>query len=300
MTLSGTPNVINIERNEHSERQTPRVDEQLSFTKQKPQANEPEQHTPKTLNALTINAPLNLGHLGVLTDPEAKDPPEIVGFIHGQTARILLDSGCSTYVLDSNFAKRARILPISTKPVPIQLAVRAASQIDLRTKTEKLSMSIGEKTQTQKAFFILPLPRYDAILGIPFVEEFNVKCPKNMEYVTIDDEIIQKVTNLESQNQALDIAVVSRSRLKAISRRQEIDELYLASTRIVQEEERKLSDIPSWIHKEYGEIFVEGLPLGLPSERQVEHRITLHDSNLPPPSCRVWNSTNWLFATAFF
>ena len=85
---------------------------------QKPQVNKPEE---KTSNAM--NATLNLGHLGVLSDPEAKDPSEIVGIIHGQTARILLDSGCSTYVLDSNFAKRARILPISTKPVPIQLAV---------------------------------------------------------------------------------------------------------------------------------------------------------------------------------
>jgi hypothetical protein len=258
-----------------------RTNEPLKIqTPWKPQANEPEQ---KTLNALTMNAPLNLGHLGVLSDPEAKDPPEIVGTIHGQPARILIDSGCSTYVLDSNFVKRAKVLPISTKPVPIQLAVRAANQIDLRTRTEKLSMSIGERTETQKAFYILPLPRYDAILGIPFVEEFNVRCPKDSNSVTINDEIIEKVTPLESQHDTLDIAVISRSRLKAMSRRQEIAELYLASTRIAEEKETEQSDIPPWIHKEYGEVFVEGLPPGLPPERRVEHRIILHDSNLPPP-----------------
>ena len=246
-----------------------RTNEPLKIrTSWKPQANEPEQ---KTLNALTMNAPLNLKHLGVLSDPEAKDPFEIVGTIHGQPARILINSGCSTYVLDSNFAKRVKILPISTKPVPIQLAVRAANQIDLRTRTGKLSMSIGERTETQKAFYILPLPRYDAILGIPFVEEFNVRCPKDSNSVTINDEIVEKVTTPESQNETFDIAVILRSRLKAMLRRQKIDELYLASTRIVQEEERKLSDIPSWIHKEYGEIFVEGLPPGLLPERQVEH-----------------------------
>jgi hypothetical protein len=218
-----------------------------------------------------MNATLNLGHLGVLNDPEAKDPPEIVGTIHGQPARILIDSGCSTYVLDSNFAKRANVLSILTKPVPIQLAIREASQIDLRTRTEKLSMSIGEQTQTQKAFYILPLPLYDAILGTPFVEEFNVRCPKDSNCVTINDEIIEKVTTPEPQNGTLDIAVISRSRLKAMSRRQEIAELYLASTWITEEQEPRTSDIPPWIHKEYGEVFVEGLPSGLPPERRVEH-----------------------------
>jgi hypothetical protein len=79
-------------------------------------------------------------------------------------------------------------------------------------------MSIGEQIQTQKAFYILPLPRYDAILGIPFVEEFNVKCPKDSNCVTINDEVIKKVTTPETQNKTLDIAVVSRSRLKAMSR----------------------------------------------------------------------------------
>ena len=38
-----------------------------------------------------------------------------------------------------------------------------------------------------------------------------------------------------------------------------------------------------WIYNEYGDVFLEGLPPGLPPERRVEHKITLCDPNLPSP-----------------
>ena len=39
-------------------------------------------------------------------------------------------------------------------------------------------MSIRQ-LKTKKAFYIAPLPRYDAILGALFVHEFDVRFPQN-------------------------------------------------------------------------------------------------------------------------
>jgi hypothetical protein len=48
---------------------------------------------------------VKLGYLGIDIDPEQAKPPEVYGKINGHPARILLDTGCSTYVLSSDFAK---------------------------------------------------------------------------------------------------------------------------------------------------------------------------------------------------
>src|SRR5208282_1913231 len=54
---------------------------------------------------------MRLGYFGLglhdrLKVPEADKLLEVIGQIEGRTARILLDTGCSTYVLSSRFAER--------------------------------------------------------------------------------------------------------------------------------------------------------------------------------------------------
>ena len=83
------------------------------------------------MNALMTNASLELEYLDIQGDSEAKKPLEIIEMIHEQSARILVDSDCSIYILDKNFANQTYIPSISTKFVSIQFTIRNASQTDL-------------------------------------------------------------------------------------------------------------------------------------------------------------------------
>ena len=57
----------------------------------------PEQPRVKT-------AHVTLGYLGIHEKPEEFRPPVVYGNINRHAARIMLDSGCSTYVLFTDFA----------------------------------------------------------------------------------------------------------------------------------------------------------------------------------------------------
>ena len=74
---------------------------------------------------------MRLGYFGLglhdqMEVPEADKLLEVVGQIEGRPARILLDTGCSTYVLSSSFAKRNGIPGIPMRPRPVDLAVSSA------------------------------------------------------------------------------------------------------------------------------------------------------------------------------
>ena len=137
-------------RNHVEERRT--LAEELR-TPQKPQSNTPL---------------VKLGYLGIHERPEELQPPIVYGRINGKMARIMLDSGCSTYVLSTDFAQKNQIPCYSCKPIPVELAVHNAGQFNLDTQTKKLPMEIGTINQS-KALYVLPLPGCDAIFGMPFL-----------------------------------------------------------------------------------------------------------------------------------
>jgi hypothetical protein len=231
-------------------------------------------------NHRTQNTPIGLGYLSAQANPDAEEPPVVAGVIAGKPAWILLDSGCSTYILDTEFMASAGVSCRTTPPIPVELAVRNASQTHLRTKTDELSMSIGE-LQIKKAFYPLPLPRYDAIVGMPFIKEFDVSFPTGKPVAKIGKTEIPLV--VEEDDKPCQISLITRSRLKAMVRRNECEEIYIASTRILEDEKPQSTEMPDWIRDEFGNVFLEGLPPGMPPERRVQHQITLHDPHLPPP-----------------
>src|SRR5271168_718545 len=175
----------------------------------------------------------NLGYADIQALPETKEPPAIVGNINGKSARILLDSGCSTYVLSEEFAVHADIRQYPTTPVPIELAVRNASHPTLETQTKRLPMSIGQ-LKMKKAFYIAPLPRYDAILGAPFVHEFDVRFPQKPVGVIkgIEVPLIQATSRTQRAPDTQKIQMISRAKLKKLVRRDQADEIYIANVRI--------------------------------------------------------------------
>ena len=125
----------------------------------------------------TSDMDMRLGYFGLglhdqMEVPEADKLLEIVGQIEGRPAKILLDTGCSTYVLSSSFAKRNGIPEIPMRPRPVDLAVSSA-RAQLTHKTAPLELRIG-KTVITKSLYLLPVPQFDAIVGMPFFRQNEI------------------------------------------------------------------------------------------------------------------------------
>src|SRR5208282_5124320 len=79
----------------------------------------------------TSDIGMRLGYFGLglhdqMEVPETDKLLEVVGQIEERPAKILLDTGCSTYVLSSRFAEQNGIQGIQMRPRPIDLAISSA------------------------------------------------------------------------------------------------------------------------------------------------------------------------------
>ena len=88
---------------------------------------------------------MRLGYFGLglhdqMEVPEADKLLEVVGQIEGRPAKILLDTGCSTYVLSSSFAKRNGIPGISMRSQSVDLVVSSV-RAQLTHKTAPLKLA---------------------------------------------------------------------------------------------------------------------------------------------------------------
>ena len=233
---------------------------------------------------------------------EADKLLEVVGQIEGRSAKILLDTGCSTYVLLSSFAKQNEIPEIPMRPRPVNLAVSSA-RAQLTHKTALLELRIG-KTVITKSLYLLSVPQFDAIIGMPFFRQNEIDLAGlelgiievNGSKVSIrkGDMNMDMNMNTESPESTETIGMISRKRLKKELKRDEIEELYLATIREandVTNNERdsisastvqRLNEIPNWIRKDYGTVLREELSLQMPPTWLMDHEIPLKP-DMPPP-----------------
>src|SRR5438046_2255246 len=163
--------------------------------------------------------------------PEGNKLLEVIGQIEGRPAKILLDTGCSTYVLSSSFAKRNGITEIPMRSRPVDLAISSA-RAQLTHKTAPLELRIG-KTVITKSLYLLPIPQFDAIVGMPFFKQNEIDLT-GLEFGIIEVNgskvpIGKGDMDTESPESMETIGMISRKRLKKELRRNEIEELYLAT-----------------------------------------------------------------------
>ena len=134
-------------------------------------------------------------------------------------------------------------------------------------------MEVGSITQS-KASYVLPLPSCDAIFGMPFLNGRKLVTYPEKGIVILDDIELPLV---KDNDETPSISMISRSRLKAEIRKNEITELYLATAKTADEPSNTTT--PDWIKNKYSGVFLDGLPPGMPPERKVAHA----DSRLAIP-----------------
>jgi hypothetical protein len=113
---------------------------------------------------------MRLGYFGLrlhdqMEIPETDKLLKIVDQIEERSARVLLDTGCNTYVLSSSFAERNGIPGIKMRPRPVDLAISNA-RAQLTHKTALLQFRI-EKTVIIKSLYFL-FHNLMLLLGCPF------------------------------------------------------------------------------------------------------------------------------------
>ena len=218
----------------------------------------------------TSDLEMRLGYFGLglhdqMEVPEADKLLEVVGQIEGRPARILLDTGCSTYVLSSRFAERNGIPGIKVRPQPVDVAVSSA-RAQLTHKTEPLELRIGNTVIT-KSLYLLPVPQFDAIVGMPFFRQNEIDLAGlELGIIEVNGSKVPigkgDMDTEESPGSMETIGMISRKRLKKELKRDEIEELYLATIReandvtddISASTVQKLDEIPDWIRKDYGTV----------------------------------------------
>src|SRR6266496_1921466 len=208
---------------------------------------------------------MRLGYFGLglhdqMEVPEADKLLEVVGQIEGRPAKILLDTGCSTYMLSSSFAKQNGIPGLPMRPWPVDLAVSSA-RAQLTHKTAPLELRIGKMVIT-KSLYLLPVPQFDAIVGIPFFRQNEIDLA-GLEFgiIEVNGSKVPISTRDMNKNESPDstetIGKISRKRLKKELKRNEIEELYLATIReandvtvsISTSTVQQLDETPDWIRK---------------------------------------------------
>ena len=174
------------------------------------------------------------------------------------------------------------------------------ARAQLTHKTTPLELKIG-KTMITKSLYLLPVPQFDAIVGMPFFRQNEIDLAGlefgnieiNGSKVSINKDDMDMDT--ESSGSMETLEMISRKRLKKELKRGEIEELYLTTIREVNDviddnmeisisasTVQKLDEIPEWIRKDYGTILREELPPQMPPVRSMDHEIPLKP-DMPPP-----------------
>jgi Predicted aspartyl protease len=256
----------------------PKSEESISkdyMTQEQKKLSDDDSKSVKIKDCTENDLEVRLGYIGMgiqnkLEVPEAKTLLQVNGQIKGKAAKILLDTGCSTYVLSTQFATRHNIEGTLMKSRPVDLAVGSA-KAQLTHKTGLLKIKIGE-TEVEKSLYLLPIQQFDAIVGMPFFIENEVDLSKleigiieiNGTKVRMKDNLNVNPEETRGDTEISTIAMISRKILKKELRCSRVDELYLAMIQEISEDEEgegislmsfENDKIPEWIENEYGTYF---------------------------------------------
>ena len=205
------------------------------------------------------------------------------GTIVGKPAQILIDSGASQNFLDKDFVQKhhLKIFKNSGQPT-VEMANGEA--LSCEGKTKDLDLKIQDY-QVKTSFSILPLGKYDAILGKPWLFDANptINWRKNQVIIeTWDDRWVLQGRQEDAQPevQLCDDTLISRQQIAKMVDSSEVLAVFAKPESTPTHQ--KLPPRFEALLKEFEDIFPEELPAGLPPKRVVDHEIPLQPGITPP------------------
>ncbi|EEB05005.1 hypothetical protein SJAG_05118 [Schizosaccharomyces japonicus yFS275] len=228
------------QRQEKTERK-PRNDETTSRSPVDPEYNLFDNYSPLQANMvgrLTL-APLVCSQLTGLL-PAVEAPPLVHCKLMGQDCRALLDTGCATYIVSEDFALRHGLPILQTASRPVQLAVETKELVVLDRCTAPITVQIGNTVTKQSFFVAKQAAEHDAILGIPFWNNFGVQLNGNR--VRINGDQVSRARHLEKRPWIAVECVSRKTMKKQLDRSDEIRFLLQLRAMLVLTERWKKQD----------------------------------------------------------
>jgi transposase InsO family protein len=234
-----------------------------------------------------LSAPLQLS--GVRTHPVHLF--KLAGTMNDTPSTLMIDSGASSEFIDPDFARRCGLTLTPSDRTVILANGASAKAIGQVSVTFWLTAAHGKPAVPFTATFTAtPLVGYDAILGLTWLERHDVSVGWKNRTVEVHmkgqpTKLFRTIECIGEGAGARLASLTTRGLAKA-HRRREVEEVYAL---FVQPEPVVATEPPEHpamasLLKEFGDVFPDKLPYGVPPTRGVMHRIELKDGARPPPS----------------
>lgn len=222
----------------------------------------------------------------------------IHGFINGQPARILIDSGASGNFLAAEFTKQHSFRTTQQSSFPVTFADGRAAPNGGLVKRAQLRC---QRYKSRLDFNVLPLHGVDAILGLPWLTKYNPVIDwtaGNLQFQHRKRSVQWTFEGVEQKQAGVVSQISSKTFSKFLKRgdscysvhvfaTEQSERLYALSTRSTNSEgaTTDVSTPPidprlSQLLTSYNDLFPEDLT-GLPPPRSVDHRIRLQPGATP-------------------
>ena len=223
---------------------------------------------------------------------------QLHGTLNSYPVRLLVDSGASTNYVSTDFIRNNN-LRINTATTVNTVTLADGSQQKSHGTLEHACITIGTYID-HFDFTVLPLPKYDAILGLAWLQSLNPTIDWITQSITLVHDGRQHMftTNTEIQpalplpQKPLNNLIMTKAALKFSIKHQEIHSLilvqhtsdislHLTSIDTESENESEEQVLRKSILTEFKDVFPPDLPHGLPPSRDVDHKIELTPGSRP-------------------
>ena len=237
--------------------------------------------------------------------------------INGVSANVLLDPGATSHFISHKYVTKHK-LPISKSKHKIQIQLADGTQ-QISNHIVKVKVNFGSKYSEYISFVVLPIPSYDAIVGMPWLENNNPIIDWKNKSVKVYGKYIPTITscptpksrNME-QMMEKQFNLISVKQLDKQLKENLVEEVFLinfksndtetesVSTELVNKQinnidtvsnekiqnnnssvDRELEILNDKLCKEYNDVFPSDLPHVLPPIRHVDHKIELQPNTTP-------------------
>lgn len=222
------------------------------------------------------------------------------GSLEGHSAIFLLDSGATGNFVSAAFVSKHQL---ATKPLPEKHVVRLAdgSQQQTSALVTKAPVRIGSY-QDHFDLVALPLSGYDAIIGMPWLDQYNPTIDWQRQQLQFNDErgCRHELVGRKKKEPSDELQVLSAKEVRQQWRLNQLEQVCVVFPQQVMDlaaelhsmessssatpkdpEAARLSQASKQFELEYSDVFSDELS-GLPPKRAVDHKIELIPGSSPP------------------
>jgi hypothetical protein len=244
------------------------------------------------------------------TASPTRDMLKFVGKINGHDARILIDSGATCDFVRDDFVKENNLLSSINNIQQRRVKLADGSMCMTSSMLSDVSLKVGSYSDIIN-LCTLPIHDYDCILGMSWLQKNNPRIDWIKRDVIVNnlnlsvDSLCSADTNTdkssinkqqssyslrhESLNSCLLSAKQFRKQFKNLSEMQIIYIDQCAAMELVNSisqptKANKATQLVSNLLLKYNDVFPSDLPVGLPPQRDIDHRIEIVPGSSPPSS----------------